>query len=49
METQDESNSGCNWSARHDEEEHSKFIDQIPGKPSLKEMQKIVLTGTAHM
>ena len=25
------------------------FIDQIPGKPSLQEMQKVVLTGTAHM
>ena len=25
------------------------FIDQIPGKPSLQEMQKIVLTGNAHI
>ena len=25
------------------------FTDQIPGKPSLKEMQKIVLTSTAHI
>ena len=25
------------------------FIDQIPGKPSLQEVQKIVLTSTAHM
>ena len=25
------------------------FIDQIPGKPSLKEMQKLVLTSTAHI
>ena len=25
------------------------FIDQIPGKPSLQEMQKIVLTSTAHI
>ena len=25
------------------------FIDQIPGKPSLQEMQEVVLTGTAHM
>ena len=26
-----------------------KFIDKIPGKPSLQEMQKIVLTSTGHM
>ena len=25
------------------------FIDQIPGKPSLQELQKIVLTSTAHI
>ena len=25
------------------------FIDQIPGKPSLQEVQKIVLRSTAHM
>ena len=25
------------------------FIDQIPGKPSPQEMQKIVLTSTAHI
>ena len=25
------------------------FIDQIPGKPSLQEMQKVVLTSTAHI
>ena len=25
------------------------FIDQITGKPSLQEMQKIVLTSTAHI
>ena len=25
------------------------FIDQISGKPSLQEMQKIVLTSTAHI
>ena len=25
------------------------FIDQKPGKPSLQEVQKIVLTSTAHM
>ena len=25
------------------------FIDQIPSRPSLKEMQKIVLTSTAHI
>ena len=25
------------------------FMDQIPGKPSLQEMQKIVLTSTAHI
>ena len=25
------------------------FIDQIPGKPSLQEMQKILLTSTAHI
>ena len=25
------------------------FIDQIPGKPSLQEMQKTVLTSTAHI
>ena len=25
------------------------FINQIPGKPSLQEMQKIVLTSTAHV
>ena len=25
------------------------FIDQIPGKASLQEMQKIVLTSTAHI
>ena len=25
------------------------FIDQIPGKPSLQEMQKLVLTSTAHI
>ena len=25
------------------------FIDQVPGKPSLQEMQKIVLTSTAHI
>ena len=25
------------------------FNDQIPGKPSLQEIQKIVLTGTAHI
>ena len=25
------------------------FMDQIPGKPSLQEMQKIVLTGTAYI
>ena len=25
------------------------FIDQIPGKLSLQEMQKIVLTNTAHI
>ena len=25
------------------------FIDQIPGKPSLQEMQNIVLTSTAHI
>ena len=25
------------------------FIDQIPGKLSLQEMQKIVLTSTAHI
>ena len=25
------------------------FIDQIPGKPSLQEMQKIVLTSTTHI
>ena len=25
------------------------IIDQIPGKPSLQEMQKIVLTSTAHI
>ena len=25
------------------------FIDQIPGKPSLQEMQTIVLTSTAHV
>ena len=25
------------------------FIDQIPGNPSLQEMQKIVLTSTAHI
>ena len=25
------------------------FIDQIPGKPSVQEMQKIVLTSTAHI
>ena len=25
------------------------FIDQIPAKPSLQEMQKIVLTSTAHI
>ena len=25
------------------------FIDQIPGKPSLQEMQKIVFTSTAHI
>ena len=25
------------------------FIDQIPGKPSLQEIQKIVLTSTAHI
>ena len=26
-----------------------KFIDEIPGKPSLQEMQKIVLTSTSHI
>ena len=25
------------------------FIDQIPGKPSLQEMQEIVFTSTAHI
>ena len=25
------------------------FIDQIPGKPSLQEMQKIVFISTAHI
>ena len=25
------------------------FIDQIPGKSSLQEMDKIVLTSTAHI
>ena len=25
------------------------FIDQIPGKPSLQEMQKVVLTSTFHI
>ena len=25
------------------------FIDQVPGKPSLQEMKKIVLTSTAHI
>ena len=25
------------------------FLDQVPGKPSLQEMQKIVLTSTAHI
>ena len=25
------------------------FIDQIPGKPSLQEMQKNVLTSTGHI
>ena len=25
------------------------FMNQIPGKPSLQEMQKIVLTGTAYI
>ena len=25
------------------------FIDQIPGKPSLQEMQKAVLTNTTHI
>ena len=25
------------------------FIDQIPGKPSPQEIQKIVLTSTAHV
>ena len=25
------------------------FTDQIPGKPSLQEMQKIVLVRTAHI
>ena len=25
------------------------FIDQIPGKPSLQKMQKIVLTSTTHI
>ena len=25
------------------------FIDEIPGKPSLQEMQKIVLTSTSHI
>ena len=25
------------------------FIDQIPGKPSFQEMQKIVLTSTSHI
>ena len=25
------------------------FIDEISGKPLLQEMQKIVLTSTAHM
>ena len=25
------------------------FIDQIPGKPSLQEMQKIVLTSNAYI
>ena len=25
------------------------FIDQIPGKASLQEMEKIVLTSTAHI
>ena len=25
------------------------FIDQIPGKPSLQEMQDIALTSTAHI
>ena len=25
------------------------FINQIPGKPSLQEMEKIVLTSTAHI
>ena len=25
------------------------FLDQIPGKPSLQEVQKIVLNSTAHI
>ena len=25
------------------------FVEQIPGKASLQEMEKIVLTSTAHM
>ena len=25
------------------------FLDEIPGNPSLREIQKIVLSGTAHV
>ena len=32
----------------HDKEGTQNFIYQIPGKPSIQEMQKIVLKSTAH-
>ena len=49
METQDQNKSSCNWGPKHDKEGHLNFFDQIPGKPSLQEMQQIVLTSTAHI
>ena len=47
METQDKNYSSGNWSMI--KKGTQNFIHQIPGKPSLQEMQKIVLTSTAHI
>ena len=41
METQDQNNSSCNWNPRHDKGTQN-FIDEVHGKRSLQEMQKIL-------
>ena len=49
METQDKNYSSGNMSIGMIKKGTQNFIDQIPGKAFLQELQKIVLTSTAHI